>query len=181
MSKDHTINTFVITFNKLKDLMFYEMAQINSEYVSCDHTFKLASHVGIYRDGKWIPQYDSLFIMQNEKSQVIFWQLTKGTAYSSVCDGLDSIRQRADASKKLKGIVIDNCCMWKHKLVATFGDIDVKLDLFHAVKRVTTALSKKHQYTYTALQDFQLVFRASGDNGIQRTQPTPKSDTLIKT
>ena len=26
-----------------------------------DHTFKMTSHVGVFRNGKWVPQYDSLF------------------------------------------------------------------------------------------------------------------------
>ena len=49
-------------------------------------------------------------------------------------------------------IMLDNCCMWRAKLKKNFGDeVKVKLDIFHAVKRITTILSKKHPYFYTAL------------------------------
>ena len=51
------------------------MCELTSEVISCDHTFKLATHIGILRCRKWIPQYDSLFIMQNELGQALFWQL----------------------------------------------------------------------------------------------------------
>lgn len=61
--------------------------------------------------------------------------------------------------------------------MGTFGQ-DV-LDLFHAVKWVSTALSKKHIHFYTFLQDFRLVFRAKGDCGPQRCKPTPPPETLL--
>ena len=54
----------------------------------------------------------------------------------------------------------------------------ILIDLFHAVKRVTTALSKKHPYFYPAIQDFRLVFRVCGDNGIYRLKSTPDPDIL---
>ena len=64
--------------------------------------------------------------------------------------------------------------MWRKKLQESYGSsVDVKLDLFHAVKRVSTALSKKYPYFYSAMQDFRLVFRTCGDSGIHRTKSTP--------
>ena len=182
ISNDLITNIFIITFNELKNLMFHDMCELTSEVVSCDHTFKLATHIGILRCGKWIPQYDSLFIMQNELGEVLFWQLTMGTGYGSIQDGLESLHSRMiKKGKSLKMVLIDNCCMWKKKLKNTFGEqLDVKLDLFHAVKRVTTALSKKHSYFYPAIQEFRLVFRSHGDNGLQRTKNTPSPTILLK-
>ena len=77
-------------------------------------------------------------------------------------------------------ISIDNCCKWRKLLKQSLGDdVEVKLDLF-AVKRVSTALSKKHSHFYQALQDFRLVFRIAGDNGLQRKKATPPSEILLK-
>ena len=103
----------------------------------------MASHVSVFRNGKWVPQYDSQFIMQNQNDLVVFWQLTKGTAYGSICDGIQSLRCRSTESsvKKKRQNTFDN-------------DIKGKLDFFHAVKRVTTALSKKRPLFYPAIQDF---------------------------
>ena len=75
MSNDIIINSFVITYNEVKDFMNLQMSEIQGEMISCDHTFKLVSHVGIYRNGKWVPQYDSLLIMQNVHDKVLYWQL----------------------------------------------------------------------------------------------------------
>ena len=67
--------------------------------------------------------------------------------------------------------MINNCCMWNKKLKDTFIEqTEVKLDLFHAVKRIMSALSKPHTYFYSAIQEFMLVFRSHGDNGVQRTK-----------
>ena len=180
VSKDFIINAFLITYNELKEYFFSEMYAIQADYISCDHTFRLASHIGIYHNNKWVPQYNSLFIMQNERGQILFWQLTMGTAYASVCDGIELLKHR-NLDKNVKMLMVDNCCMWRAKLQKSFGDqVKVKLDLFHAVKRITTALSKRHPYFYTALQDFRLVFRMSGDNGAQRTKCTPDANSLLK-
>ena len=68
----------------------------------------------------------------------------------------------------------------KKKIIDTFGThTQVKLDLFHAVKRVASAASKKHPYFYAFLTDFRLVFRAQGDAGPQKKQPTPHPDILL--
>ena len=77
----------------------------------------------------WVTQYDSLFIMQSEKGElVLFWQLTSGTAYSAVNDGLQSLAERINvAHKSVKKIIIDNCCSWRRKLTNTFGEeVEVK-------------------------------------------------------
>ena len=71
--------------------------------------------------------------------------------------------------------------MWRKKLHETFGSgADVKLDLFHVVKRVTTALYKRYPYFYPAMQDFRLVFCTSGDCGIHETKSTPPPSVIHK-
>lgn len=182
ISNDLITNIFLITYNMLKCRMTRDMCELTSEYISCDHTFKVASHIGIFRDRNWISQYDSLFIIQDNRGAVLFWQLAKGNAYDSLHDGMLSLNARiTNKEKSVKMIIIDNCCMWRKKLSETFGEATkVKLDLFHAIKRVSTALSKKHAYFYTALQDFRLVFREVGDNGSNRKQATPPPDAIQK-
>ena len=42
--------------------------------LTADHTFKVATNIGIVRDGKWLKMFDSLFIVLNEKGVVLSWQ-----------------------------------------------------------------------------------------------------------
>ena len=45
--------------------------------------------------------------MQNQNDLVVFWQLTKGTAYGSICDGIQSLRCRStDSSVKKEKLQI---------------------------------------------------------------------------
>ena len=132
-------------FNRMKVFVQESMLSLTDEYLSCDHTFKLPKHIGLMRGKNWVTQYNSMFIMQSSKGEVLFWQLTSGTAYSAVNDGLQSLEQRITAAqRRVKMVIIDNCCAWRRKLMDTFGEhLEVKLDIFHAVKRVSGALSKK--------------------------------------
>jgi len=178
MSNDLIMECFIMMFKTVKQYLWNSMALLVGENLSCDHTFKLPKHIGIMREGKWVPQYDSMFIIQNDRGEVLFWQLTSQTAYSAISDGLNSLKLRS--RNQVKTIIIDNCCAWRKKLMGTFGqDVLVKLDLFHAVKRVSTALSKKHIHFYTFLQDGSLVFRAKGECGPKRSKPTPPPETLL--
>ena len=119
--------------------------------------------------------------MQSHEGEILFWQVTSGTAYSAAHDGLQSLGQRISASQKVvKMVIIDNCCAWRNKLTNTFGEhVEVKLGIFHAVKRVTGALLKKHPHFYNCVQDWKLVFRSRGDNGEERKNLTPSPDVLI--
>ena len=181
ISNDHIMQHFLLAFQEMKDYLIGTMCELTGEYCSCDHTFKVAKHIGIQRKDKWIPQYDSLFIIQNEIGQIIFWQLTMGTAYGAVRDGIESVKTRLiEGRRELKLMTIDNCCMWRRLLQETFGEqLEVKLDLLHAVQRISKSLSKKHSYFFNFLQDFRLVFRNKGDNGPKRTKPTPEPDVLL--
>ena len=50
-------------------------------------SFKVAANIGHLRvDGRWVHQYDSLFLVMNREGKVVSWQLTKGTSFSDrVC------------------------------------------------------------------------------------------------
>ena len=175
ISNDLIADCFIAKFKEMKNYFDENMCLKKGVTISCDHTFKFANHVGIKHEGKWVGQYDSLFIIQNELGEVLFWQLTKGTSYSVVEDGFDGLSKRLKAvSEQLEVVIIDNCCTWKKKLSSTFGnEIKIKLDLFHAVQRITKAVSKRNPHFYSFVQDLRLVFRKQGDCGPTRTKATP--------
>lgn len=65
------------------------------------------------------------------------------------------------------------------KIGSIFGDnVLVKLDLFHAVKRIITTLRKKHPLSHQCRQDLQLVFRKDGDRAPKRSEATPEPDVI---
>ena len=111
-----------------------------SETISFDHTFKVAMNIGYLReDSKWISQYDGLFIGNGQVS-------TKGTSFAHVKSLLQDLLKRPH--QQIKTIYVDGCCKLRAKIKSVFGpNIMVKLDLFHAVQRITKTLSKKHTLT----------------------------------
>lgn len=149
-----------------------------SDYISFDHTFKIASNIGFLRqDGRWIPEYDAVFLVLNKYGQVVIWQLTKGTSFALVRPLLQDLMERS--RNQIKTIYIDDCCKLRAKIKAVFGTaVSVKLDLFHAVQRVTKTISKKHAFAQQCVQEFCLVFRYEGDNGQKRLLETPSPETI---
>ena len=101
MSNDQIMDCFLSRFTEVKGFFAREMFLITGQHCSSDHTFKLAKHVGIMRNGRWIPQYDSLFIIQNENGHTFFWQLTMGTSYRTAHDGLQSLCDRMKQASML--------------------------------------------------------------------------------
>jgi len=57
------------------------------------------------------------------------------------------------------------------KLQDVFGQqLEVKLDLFHAVQRIVIKIPKRHPFRQQCVNELKLVFRDSTDHGIIRTK-----------
>ena len=171
---------FIVTFEENE--LHYTNQMLQVEVKNClrlDHTFKVASNVGYLRsDGKWITQYSSLFIMLNERGEVVAWQLTNSTSLDEVEQTLSKVRERVDEGNGIT-LYVDNCCQVRRKLRQIFGTHVVKLDVFHAVQRITRAISKKHTFYYECIKDLRMVFRYPTDIGTKRTMETPEPSHIL--
>ena len=148
-----------------------------------DHKFKVASNIGYQRaDGKWITQYSSVFIALNEKGEVVAWQLTNSTSFDEIAPVLVALRDRiSDNSQQHITIFVDNCCHVRGKLEGIFSSkTAVKLDVFHAVQRVTRAMSKKHMFFHTCVKDLRMIFRHPTDIGMKRALDTPEPHHMLQ-
>ena len=85
-------------------------------------------------------QYDSLFV---EAGEVLYWQLTDGTSFSVVEDGLVNVKER------------------------------FKSEVETVIIGITKAASKKNPYFSDFVQDLRLVFRREGDCGTAQRTPSP--------
>ena len=171
---------FVYDYCTKEKLYNARMASFTGSWLSSDHTFKVASNVGIWQNGHWIRQYDSLFSVMNEDGIVLAWQLTRGTGFARVKTLLIRIKNRLSKSGiTLEGFSIDNCCAWRLLLQGVFGVIPVKLDLFHAVQRIASKIKKRHPLRRQCLDSFRLVFRMPGDIGKERKKSTPSRLVML--
>ena len=185
-SRTLIISTYVENFFKFKEQYYIEnMKNLKCDgSISLDHTFEVASNIGYLRsDGKWICQYSALFIVMNEVGEVVTWQFTKTKSFSEVENLLKQFNKRnIGLNGTITTIYIDDCCNWRGKLQNLLGNVDVKLDLFHAIQRVTKSLSKKHKYYHPCLKQLRLILRDRDEGDIQqiRRKTTPTPDKILK-
>lgn len=170
---------FVAAFFRNELLYKRELTAISvGSAISFDHTFKIAANIGYTReDGKWIKQYDALFVVMNGDGKIVTWQLTRGTAFSEINTILQNLKERCPS---LETVYIDDCCKLRNKIHTLLGShVLVKLDVFHAVQRITRTLSAKCKLHHQCITDLSLVFRADGDSNKKRLCSTPQPDAMI--
>ena len=104
-----------------------------NEWLSFDHTFKLAGNIGYVREGKWVNQYNSCFFVLNEKGEVVGWQFTSGVSLEEVSSLLSGIHSRhIEAGIPVQRFCVDNCYQARPLIRKTFGfNTTVHLDIFH--------------------------------------------------
>lgn len=81
--------------------------------LSCDHTFKTSKHVGATRedDGKFVRQFENVFLALNENGEVMAWRFTKSTSFSEIYDLLKDLKCRLDKTGvTLEMVLVDDCC-----------------------------------------------------------------------
>ena len=97
------------------------------------------------------------------------YQLTYGTAFHKTERILQKI---VSGGAEIELIFIDNCCHVRAKLKELFPTASVKLDLSHAVARLTLHMPKRHPFYHEATCELGLVFREEDDISGDRKGPT---------
>ena len=118
----------------------------------------------------------------NDEGKVVTWQLTKGTSFEQVHTILEDLKNRTlGQGQQIKNVYIDECCELRKKVESVFGpSTAVKLDLFHAVQRVTRTFHKRHSLFHQCLLKLRTVFRVDGDTGESRISNTPSPEVILK-
>jgi len=182
-STDTVHQCFLYIFKENKQFFGQNIREKTAKWMSADHTFKVAVNIEcMLPDGSWSTQFDSLYIVSNEVGQVLTYKLTKGTAMSRVEDILKNLKCRFDQQKATcDTIFVDDCCKVRSKLQQIFPNMAVKLDLFHAIQRVTSKVPKdrKHYLSSSFIDDFKMIFRAHADQGETRKMETPDEHTIM--
>ena len=152
---------FLLGFWQKKPLFNFHMSALTlpqgKTWLSCDHTFRTAANIGLVRqaDSKWINQFKGLFCVLNSCGQVLTWRLTSSLAFSNVENLLVLLHQRLQSQGiTVEHFYVDNCCAWRSKLQKVFGiQLQVYLDLFHAVQRISSKISKRHPFHHNCMKD----------------------------
>ena len=115
----------------------------------------------------------------NEFGQVVCWRLTKTQTFAEIEDILFQLKERQEKKgQKMTAVCVDNCCLVKNKYNSIFEGVHVKLDLFHAIQRLTQSASSDHLQYHDMIQAFSLIFREDDDQGKELYKETPKRKVI---
>ena len=182
-SNDLIARCIIIDFQQNEAIYSTQMASLPvTDCIRLDHTFKVASNIGYLRpDGRWITQYGSVFIVLNRLGQVITWQLTNTTSLDEVESLLCNLKQRIVlATNETLTVYVDNCCYVKSKIIKMLGEsTEIKLDIFHAIQRITRVMYKKHLLFLPCKNDLKMLIRCSNDIAKKRKCVTPDSTQIL--
>ena len=78
LSNDVLTHFYIEYFRENEEYFHQEMRELTASWLTCDHTFKVASNIGLLQNGRWMKQCDSLFAVMNEIGQVLTWQFFCG-------------------------------------------------------------------------------------------------------
>ena len=172
------------SYTSLFGKLFHDdMASRTSVWIFCDHTFKSAANIGFVResDGKWIKLFKCVFIVIGEGGHILHWKFTRGESFEEVRDIFIQFKERLQTrGVKLRGVVIVSCCKWKSSLTAIFPDVDIRLDLFHALQRCLKTVPVGARIGSDIAKEYGLVFRRPSDLGEKRNQPTADKEKMLK-
>ena len=153
----------------------------DSTTISCDHAFKISKYIGARResDNKFVKQFENLFIVLNERHEVIGWRLTRMMSFKEVRSLLVGLKEKI-STELMKRVVLDDCCKVRALYQSVFPGVEVKLDIFHAVQRVAKVIPKGSQFSKKFSKDLGMTFRQNSDCGEVREMATPSQAVILE-
>lgn len=163
-----------------KELYESNMYKHTGRVLACDHTFRTSKHIGITRDdGKFIRQFENVFLGLNENGEVMVWRFTKSTSSAEIIYLLKQLKDRLDeAAVSLEIIVVDDCCHSMSLYKEIFPGEKIRLDLFHACSRIVQTVAKSESFSKTFSNELSLIFRKDGDLDNERAMNTADPDEI---
>ena len=105
---------------------------------------------------RWFKLFNSLIIVMNQDKQIVSWHFTKSEKFDFIKDLM--VRLKEHNFEDINMVILDNCCKWENKLTELFGDVNIKLDPFHAIQRITKTIRKKHPFHNHICADLLIAF-----------------------
>ena len=181
-SNDLIMRIFLEDFQTKKKAYESELNRTTATVLSFDHMCKVSKHIGTFRDddSKFVGQFSNLFVGLNENQEIVTWKITRSTKFEHVENNLKKLKERLqEASVTVRTIFVDDCCEVRGKYQSVFGaEQEVKLDLFHAVQRITNTLRKGTEISRKFANEFGLVLQNNADLGQTRNMPTPQPKVI---
>lgn len=115
--------------------------------------------------------------MDGQKN-IVDWSFTRHTNFEEARPTLQRVKQ--NLKEPIKYAVVDDCCRSRKLYQEIFGEnFPVKLDIFHAVKRLVGTIPANYKQRYRLSNRIAQIFRYQSDQGVERTQKTPDKRTML--
>ena len=110
-----------------------------------------------------------MFFILNEEKEVVDFTLTKTLSHDELRPIHQKLKDRI-GDTILQYVLTDLCCEQRSFYGGLFPNALVRLDLFHAVQRLTRKISKEDMepQSKTFVVDAGLIFRRENDRGDRR-------------
>lgn len=181
-SDDHIREMFLLNFRHTRAIYESDMKKLSATSVSMFHTFKVCSVVGTTRsmDDRWIAEYKGLFVVTNERSEIIKWSFCVDDSFEEIRVLLLELSGRLGVQgRQLTHAMVGSCCAWRPMLLEIFGgNLLVKQDLFQIAQVLRNNFEIQAPEKTECLEGFEMVFRGLDDKGPERLKPTPDPDVL---
>lgn len=166
---------FLQQFQMTKGHYEKDMFSHTGTVLSCDHTFRTSKPIGVTReDGKFVKQFENMFLALNKYGEVLTWRFTKSTSSLEIEDILKELKIRFDkAGITLKMVVVDDCCHVPNLYERIFPGVKVKLDLFHACMRIVQTFPKSDSQHKKFSGEVSMIFCRDDDLNDERSMSTP--------
>ena len=181
-SNDKLMQLFLSYFEKKRKLYEIAISKITGKVLICDHTLKIGKHVGVLRGegaasaGK---KFENVFIGLNEHGEIMVWSLAKSDSHTEVLDVLAALQERLSHNDvNLEVIIVDDCCLVRSVYEQIFPNAIFRLSISYACQAIVRTLPKGFTNSQQFGKEFSLVFRADGDLGDERQEPTPAAEVI---
>ena len=116
--------------------------------------------------------------MKDGNHNVVGWTFTTGVGHEEIRECLNGVKSRT--VEKLLYVLVDDCCSSRKLYEEIFGKyIVVKLDLFHAIQRITNCLPAKYIHRQTISRKIRMIFRKVNDRGTERREATDCKENIM--
>lgn len=135
ISGDTIVRRFVEDTLHKEHLYIAMLNSTTATMAKADHTFAVVKRLKSFNGSV----FDALFTVMNERGEVIAMQLTSTTSMEEVKELLVELRDRLSRMEhSIKEFWVDNCCQVSSVIKTVFKGVNkVRLDLFHAIKRIS--------------------------------------------
>ena len=116
--------------------------------------------------------------MKDTTKKVVSWKLTTSTSDDEIRHLLQGVKSRL--TREPIYIILDDCCKSSNLYREIFGDVPIKLDVFHAIQRLAKCFPKAFPGRHWICNYLSLIVRQKDHYGEERLLDTAPKEEIMR-